>query len=316
MKIIIAIILVFAIFGVITFFALRKLINSTGQTLDEKSNKAETTQDDLPFKYILDGVIDLGGHDYRAVIKCSSINYDLKTDKEKYAIELSFQRFLNSLTHPISFFIQTKQVDNTDMLKTLKKDIEESISEFDELKEYGNVFYSNMESVYNQISSDKEKNKYIIVPFNEALALDTLNDDEKYEYSIKEIQTRCQIIIENLKGIGIYSTILGTNELIDLIYSSYNRDNASQIKNITSGEFLKMTVEGEDRLAEITDEGKFDWILYEAQSKIQTELLNNDIPDDLRDRGLDAITELSKIRNALAGEFQYTFNIEEKLDFK
>lgn len=316
MKIIIAIILVFAIFGVITFFALRKLINSTGQTLDEKSNKAETTQDDLPFKYILDGVIDLGGHDYRAVIKCSSINYDLKTDKEKYAIELSFQRFLNSLTHPISFFIQTKQVDNTDMLKTLKKDIEESISEFDELKEYGNVFYSNMESVYNQISSDKEKNKYIIVPFNEALALDTLNDDEKYEYSIKEIQTRCQIIIENLKGIGIYSTILKTNELIDLIYSSYNRDNASQIKNITSGEFLKMTVEGEDRLAEITDEGKFDWILYEAQSKIQTELLNNNIPDDLRDRGLDAITELSKIRNALAGEFQYTFNIEEKLDFK
>lgn len=316
MKIIIAIILVFAIFGVITFFTLRKLINSTGQTLDEKSNKAETTQDDLPFKYILDGVIDLGGHDYRAVIKCSSINYDLKTDKEKYAIELSFQRFLNSLTHPISFFIQTKQVDNTDMLKTLKKDIEESISEFDELKEYGNVFYSNMESVYNQISSDKEKNKYIIVPFNEALALDTLNDDEKYEYSIKEIQTRCQIIIENLKGIGIYSTILKTNELIDLIYSSYNRDNASQIKNITSGEFLKMTVEGEDRLAEITDEGKFDWILYEAQSKIQTELLNNDIPDDLRDRGLDAITELSKIRNALAGEFQYTFNIEEKLDFK
>lgn len=316
MKIIIAIILVFAIFGVITFFTLRKLINSTGQTLDEKSNKAETTQDDLPFKYILDGVIDLGGHDYRAVIKCSSINYDLKTDKEKYAIELSFQRFLNSLTHPISFFIQTKQVDNTDMLKTLKKDIEESISEFDELKEYGNVFYSNMESVYNQISSDKEKNKYIIVPFNEALALDTLNDDEKYEYSIKEIQTRCQIIIENLKGIGIYSTILKTNELIDLIYSSYNRDNASQIKNITSGEFLKMTVEGEDRLAEITDEGKFDWILYEAQSKIQTELLNNNIPDDLRDRGLDAITELSKIRNALAGEFQYTFNIEEKLDFK
>ena len=93
-----------------------------------------------------------------------------------------------------------------------------------------------------------KKNKYIIVPFNEALALDTLNDDEKYEYSIKEIQTRCQIIIENLKGIGIHSTILGTNELIDLIYSSYNRDNASQIKNITSGEFLKMTVEGEDRL--------------------------------------------------------------------
>lgn len=316
MKIIIAIIVVFAIFGIITFFALRKLIDSTGQTLDEKSNKAETTQDDLPFKYISDGVIDLGGHDYRAVIKCSSINYDLKTDKEKYAIELSYQRFLNSLMHPISFFIQTKQVDNTDMLKALKKDVEESISEFDELKEYGNMFYSNMESVYNQIGSDKEKNKYIIVPFNEALTLDTLNDDEKYEYSIKEIQTRCQIIIENLKGIGIHSTILGTNELIDLVYSSYNRDNASQVKNITSGEFLKMTVEGEDRLAEITDEGKFDWILYEAQSKIQTELLNNDIPDDLRNRGLDAITELSKIRNALAGEFQYTFNIEEKLDFK
>ena len=39
MKIIIAIILVFAIFGVITFFVLRKLISSTGQTLDENQIK-------------------------------------------------------------------------------------------------------------------------------------------------------------------------------------------------------------------------------------------------------------------------------------
>lgn len=313
MKIIIAIVVVFAIFGLGAYFAIKKLIALTTDTTEVASKDLKSTQDYLPHKFISDDVIDLGGHNYRAIIKCSSINYDLKTDKEKYAIDLSYQNFLNSLNHPISFFIQTKRVDNSDMLKILKEDVSASVHDFSELGEYGEMFYSNMERVYGQISSDREKHKYIIVPYNEAVILDTLDSDEKYEYSLKELDTRCQLIIDNLKSIGVYCEKLKTNDIVDVIYSSFYRENASQIQNITSGEFLKMTVEGSTTLDTITDETKFDWILYEAQTKIQTELLDKNIPDNLRDRTLDAITELSKIRTALAGELQYDFNIEEKL---
>ena len=201
------------------------------------------------------------------------------------------------------------------MLKNLKEDIEGAIEDFPDLDQYGAVYYEEMANVCSTIGNNKEKNKYIIVPYNEALTLTNLNDEEKYEHSFKELQSRCQIIIDNLQGVGIDANVLLTSEIIDLIYSTYHKDNASQIENIVSGEFLKMTVKGEDKLSEITDEGKLDWILYEAQSRMEKELLNNkNIPEDLKNRSLDAVDELGKIRDALAGEYKYTFNINDKLN--
>lgn len=312
----IIIIVVFAIFGGVAFITVKKIKDTDPNNVHNTLKaKLETAQEFMPYEDIKDSMINLGNHQYRAIIKCNSVNYNLKTDKEKLIIEASYQRFLNSLTHPISIFIQTKTMDNTKMLKNLKEDIEGAIEDFPDLDQYGAVYYEEMANVCSTIGNNKEKNKYIIVPYNEALTLTNLNDEEKYEHSFKELQSRCQIIIDNLQGVGIDANVLLTSEIIDLIYSTYHKDNASQIENIVSGEFLKMTVKGEDKLSEITDEGKLDWILYEAQSRMEKELLNNkNIPEDLKNRSLDAVDELGKIRDALAGEYKYTFNINDKLN--
>ena len=66
----------------------------------------------------------MGGHDYRLVIECSSTNYNLKTDTEREMIELSFQKLLNSLTFPITIFIQTKVLDNTKILSQMEEETE------------------------------------------------------------------------------------------------------------------------------------------------------------------------------------------------
>lgn len=313
--IIAVIILLFIGIGFIGYITVKKIKETDPNNIENTlKQNVKTVQEFLPFENIKDNVIDLGQHQYRAIIKCNSINYRLKTDKEKLVIEASYQRFLNSLMHPISIFIQTKTMDNSRMLKNLKADIEKSIEDFPVLSNYGESFYSEMTDIYERIGNNKEKNKYIIVPYNEAITLSDLTDDEKYEYSIKELQSRCQIIIDNLQGIGISSNMLNTTEVLELVYSNYHKDNLSQFESIANGEFLTMTVKGEDKLSKVTDEGRLDWILYEAQLRLETELVDNKaIKDNLKERSMDAINEISKIREALAGEYQYIFNIEDKM---
>ena len=124
MKMIMILGIVFVVFmttvGIAMFIALKKFPAATGAASAKDFSNA---QDFLPFEDIKDGVIDLGDFEYRAIIECQSINYDLKTSKEKEMIDASFQRFLDSLSFPITIHLQTKTIDNTKVLQTLENDM-------------------------------------------------------------------------------------------------------------------------------------------------------------------------------------------------
>lgn len=314
---ILVIVLMFVVFGVVGFITLKKIKETDPNNQDTSAkNNIATAQEFLPFESIKEeGIIDLGQHQYRAIIKCSSINYNLKTDREQQVIEASFQRFLNSLSHPISMYVHTKTMDNTKMLKNLKIDIDESIEDFPKLQEYGNVFFNDMEHIYDEIQNNKEKNKYIIVPYNDAILLTTLTDEEKYEEAIKEIQNRCQIISDGLQSLGIKCETLNSAEIIDLLYSVYHKDTASHAENIYNGDFLKMSVKGEDKLSKVTKDEKLDWILYEAQLRVQSEIYDDKSTDeDIRERADKTIDELNRLRDSLAGAYKTDFNMKDRLE--
>ena len=314
MAIVILIIFILVIGGMFGL-AIWKIRQTNPNNVDTSLNPAiDTTQGFLSFEDIKDGVIDLGNHQYRAVIKCSSINYDLKTEKEQDIVELSFQRFLNSLNNPISILVQTKEMDNSKMLKSLKDDIAKTVDDFPILAEYGELYYNSMENLCGEIGNSKTKNKYIIVPYNDAISLTNSTEEEKYEYALRELNNRCHIIKDGLQSVGIHTEILNTKELIELVYSSYNKDTASQAENITSGEFMKMIVSGEDKLSKVTDEGRLDWILYEAQIRLETELAGeSSIDESIKERAISAINELNKIRDELAVYHKTDVNIDKKI---
>ncbi|MFI3211203.1 MAG: hypothetical protein R3Y64_09195 [Peptostreptococcaceae bacterium] len=264
------------------------------------SHQVDTTRDFLPYEDIKDNMIDLGMFQYRAIIKCSSINYHLKTDQEKEIIEMSYQRFLNSLSHPISILVQKKESNNTNSLELLQKDIDNTLKTFPGLSQYADVYYRTMDNVLNDIQNNKQTDKYIIVPFNDAVTLTSSTDEEKYEYAMKELRSRCSIIIEGLQGVDIKSNILNTNELIDLVYCAYHKECSSQSESIVSGEFTSLLVEAEDKIFNSTDKTKLDWILYEAQVRINTEIANSGSADkDLQDKSIKIINRIGKIRNIL-----------------
>ncbi|CCL32462.1 TPA: hypothetical protein KRM00_003335 [Clostridioides difficile] len=293
------------------FYKIKETDPNRGNGASKNNYYADNAQDALMFEDIRDNVIHLGGHQYRAIIKCNSINYNLKTDKEQAVIEIAFQRFINSLSHPISLYVQTKEIDNSRVMDLFQKDIEKTIEEFPLLRDYAILNIDDMNNMFFEIGNNKEKNKYIIVPFNDSTTLTDSNDDEKYEYSLKEIYGRCQRIIDGLTSVGLKAEILNTYDLIDLLYSTYHKDNASQVNNILNGEFLSRIVTGEDRLNKISNnpEATLDWILYEAQIRLKTEILENKIIEDTdKEKATDSMIKIDKIRNSIAGFYKSNEN--------
>lgn len=283
----------------------KELDKTNPKNTDTSTNsQISVAQDFLPFKTIKDNVIDLGNHDYRMIIECSSVNYHLRTDNEKEIIEMSFQRLINSINHPITFFIQTKTMDNTEMVENMKDELTELIKEIPQMEEYANSYYMEMQGLASHIGNNKQKKKYIIIPFNEAIALEKLNDAEKYEYSIEELRGRVIRIIDGLGPVGVIGKILDTTELVELVYNTYHKGEPSHYKDITSGEFLTPIVKGINREQNITDDQRVESILYEAQMRLRNEVTTKDIPEYMIRDYEEIINKLDKLRDDAGGNFK------------
>ncbi|WPS85495.1 hypothetical protein SMD22_00095 (plasmid) [Brevibacillus halotolerans] len=295
-----------AMVGGMAFLVFRQLQKTDPTKMDTSVQDSITTaQEFLPFEDIRDGMIVLGGHKYRAVIECTSTNYNLKTEREKEVIELAFQRFVNSFTHPVTFYIQTKVIDNTKMLDSLYEEIQESVTAFPQLEQYGNFYFNEMTKLDSFIGNNKQKKKYIIVPFDEAINLGDLSETEKFEFSSKELYNRASILVDGLSAIGVKAKILDTKELAELVFSTYHKDNYTHVENVVNGEFLTLLTEGQNNHMElITEDARLDWILYEAQMRIQTELMNAQVPDFMRKAFEESIRELDALRDNTSGYYK------------
>jgi hypothetical protein len=80
-----------------------------------KTNKKDipdaSTQRFLPFSQIRENIMIMKDNSARVVLKCSTINFLLKSSDEQDAIIISFQRFLNSLKFPIQILIRSLKLD-------------------------------------------------------------------------------------------------------------------------------------------------------------------------------------------------------------
>ena len=288
----------------VAVFILMKKVDPKNKDVSENPN-ITSAQEFLPFEDITNNMIVLGQHRYRAVLVCSSTNYQLKTAGEREQIEMSFQRFLNTITFPITFFMQTKVIDNTKRLMDLQKDAEQTVQEFPNMATYAEQYQRDMANLSQVIGNNQQKKRYIIVTYDDSGALDTLSEEEKVIHAEKELQNRCNGIVSNLQAVGVRARIMSTPELVELIYSCYYRDDYSYAENISTKEPFAMFVSGEeDKFKELPKTELLDLILGEAINKIE---LSNVESDEGGKRTLEALKEL---RAKYAGYFKESENFE------
>lgn len=202
-------------------------------------------------------IIQKNGTRFLMVIECQGINYDLMSGVEKAAVEEGFVQFLNTLRNPIQIYIQTRAVNLESSISTYKdklRKVEDKWNrmkmEYYDMKESGGytkeqldkAFFeltkqSNLYEYGRDIIKDTERmslNKniltqkyYIVVPYYASeLGSDELDKDEARSLVFSELYTRAQSLISSIFSCGVRGKILKTNELIELLYMAYNRDEA------------------------------------------------------------------------------------------
>lgn len=293
------------VIGGMGFMVYKALQKSDPKSYDSSaSGQIETAQEFLPFEDIKDGMVSLGGHRYRAYLECSSINFQLKTAKEREAIELSFKRFLNSLQRPIVFYLQTRKLDTTKMMKLLQTEIQESVERYPQLQNYGDKYFHEMGNLSEHIGNNKQKKKYIIVSYDVEGELGNLSDKEKYEYAAKEIHNQLVMIQDGLTSFGIQGKLMDTRDIAELVFSTYHKENHGHVENIVNGEFLTILVEEENNIMENLDEdAHLDWILFEAESRIQQELAKESLDQQFEKHLEETLDTLNALREKVAGYY-------------
>lgn len=200
-------------------------------------------------------IIQKKGKRFIMVVECQGINYDLMSQAEKVSVEEGFVQFLNTLSHPIQIYTQTRKINLESSLQTYKTEVDKLEQEYqrqtlryrqvmqspnatDEqrkqaLYEYTkqkNLYEYGKDIIYNTEKMSLNKNilnkkYYVVIPYYSEEMGDYAQEEIR-EMAFSELYTKAQSIIRTLSVCGVTGKVMTSTELVDLLYVAYNRDDA------------------------------------------------------------------------------------------
>lgn len=223
-----------------------------------KDYRTGSVLDFMEFDTVVDNMISQkDGKRYVMVVECQGINYDLMSEAEKNGVEDGFVQFLNTLRHPVQIYTQTRTVNLDNSIQTYKEKIkeiemalekqeiqykqmqraetytEEQLNKaYFELTKQRNLYEYGKDIIYSTEKMSLNKNVlnkkyYVVVPYYvEELGENQFDKQEQRNLAFSELYTRAQSIIRTLAVCGINARVMDSNELVELLYVAYNRDEA------------------------------------------------------------------------------------------
>jgi hypothetical protein len=197
-----------------------------------KNNQKISSRQQINITGIEDNLLHLTNHRYRAIIKISTINFELKSEQEKDIISNNYQSFLNSLPGTIQIYIQVRELD----LQTYTTNFRSSIKQYETYTKYKNQIndYINFVNTLTKKNQILTRNFYLIIPFNDYL--------QDYQAAKEKINIDCDIIRKNLHKMKLNSTRLNNLQIFNLFYEIYNPD-IHQIQKLNQN-LIKQMKEG------------------------------------------------------------------------
>ena len=222
-----------------------------------------------------DMIVQNDGTRYVMVIRCMGINYDLMSEPEMLAVEEGFANFLNTLKFPIQLYVQARSLDLSaglnlfyNRLNVLEKECNTYIDAVNRAKatnptltsnqkqqmdyearkkrtllEYGQDIVSYVEKM-NQNRNILQRKYYIVVSYETSEMGMTTNfsKDEAKDVAYSELYTRCKTIQAAIMPCGVESTLLKSEELAELLYIAYNKDDADMydVKRALNSGFYRL----------------------------------------------------------------------------
>ena len=251
----------------------------------KKNADANVNKDDIfnfmEFDKIQDNmIIQQKGEKYTAVIKCKGINYNLMSEVEQLSVEEGFMTFLNTLKFPIQLYVQAQTVNLKSNIQEYKENMKGIHEEFDETNMEYNTLLNSLESTDEEIQDAEDKKNSIlnvleygqdIVRYVERLAVNksmlqrsfyvlvsyykseltnasNFNKEELLDICYSELFTRVQSIMSGLSMCSVTAEILKSNDIAELLYSAYNRDdkNNMSVQQALEAGFYRLYSTSED----------------------------------------------------------------------
>lgn len=210
----------------------------------KKTIPDNTTQRYLPFSQIRENVIIMKDGSARKIMRCSTINFLLKSTEEQDSIIISYQRFLNTLDFPVQIIISSNKLDIDGYLKKLNGLAAEQKNELLQKQTYEYIEYLKK---LVEIAQIMKKDFYIVVPYdldedktvrdlsawgmvsNFWWSINQWVDTSKTKSQIrifeklkKWLASRVNTVKTSLENIGISAVELNKDELVKLLMNYYN----------------------------------------------------------------------------------------------
>ncbi len=225
-------------------------------TSKAKTFAVESVIDFMEFEKVEDNmIVGKNGMKYLMVVECQGINYDLMSEVEKNSVEAGFIQFLNTIRHPIQIYVQTRTINLENSISTYRErvkqieaDYQKQEQRYKEMRSSGNYTREQLERAYYELTKQKNLTEYgkdiiystermslnknvlnqkyyVIVPYYpDELGQNDFDKEEIQNLAFSELYTRCQSIVRTLAGCEVNGKILTSEELIELLYVAYNRD--------------------------------------------------------------------------------------------
>lgn len=188
----------------------------------------------VPVREVRDGIVVLKDGSMCSVLLVSSINLSLKAYDEQRAVLMQFQNFLNTLDFPIQIVIQSRRYDVRPYILTLENRLREQTEQL--LQVQTKEYIEFIESFTDQVNVMR-KSFFIVVPYippilsqgsgigkifsfiKKPKASEVVADFEEQRTQLEE---RLGVVEQGLSRLGLRIVQLGTQEVIELLYKTFN----------------------------------------------------------------------------------------------
>ena len=305
----------------------------------------DSIMDFLEFDEIVDNmIVRKKGTQYVMILQCNGVNYDLMSEQEKIGVEEGFVQFLNTLRFPVQLYVQSRTLNLRDIIATYKERVDTLGSEIEKLdakiaqaKAQGNKavkekleferrrkvnvleYGINITDYVEKLSSNQnilQQKTYVVISYYSAEIggnIENFSKEEIYNMCFSELYTRCQNLASSLANSQITSKILDSEELSELLYIAYNRDESEllQFSKALDAQYDSLYTTGKD-------------VLQKKQEKLDREI-NLEAIDvtaasilkaDRKKQQEDIMQQFDKDQKVRERAIELLENYEEQLDPK